>query len=64
MSPAAELEEFLTAHRPHGHVEGDTGDITPNGYRLAVACACGVTFRRWITPREAVGDLGWLARQH
>jgi hypothetical protein len=64
MSLTVELEDFLSAHRPHGHLQGDTGDLTPNGYRLAVACACGVTFHRWITPLEAVGDLGWLARQN
>jgi hypothetical protein len=57
----AELEEFLGAHRPHGRLEGDTGDLTPNGYRLTVACACGVTFH---TPQEAARDLAVLARQN
>jgi hypothetical protein len=38
-----------------------TGE-TPNGYRLEVACPCGVMFERWITPREATEDLAILAR--
>ena len=38
-----------------------TGDATPpacNGYLLTVACGCGVTFERWITPWDA--ELGLL----
>jgi hypothetical protein len=34
-----DLEDFLRTHRPHGRLESDTGDLTPNGYRLAVACS-------------------------
>ena len=52
-----DLEDFLHTHRPHGRLESDTGGLTPNGYRLAVACSCGVTFHRWVTPREAAEDL-------
>lgn len=59
----ADLEDFVEAHRPHGRLEGDTGDLGPNGYRLAVTCACGVTFHRWVTPREAAEDLAVLARR-
>jgi hypothetical protein len=59
-----DLEDFLRTHRPHGRLEGDTGDLTPNGYRLAVACSCGVTFHRWVTPREAAEDLVVLARRN
>ncbi len=36
--------------RPHGTLTGDTGELTVNGYRIEVACACGVVFERWITP--------------
>jgi hypothetical protein len=54
----------VETHRAHGRLEGDTGDLTPNGYRLAVACACGVTFHRWVTPREAAEDLVVLARRN
>jgi hypothetical protein len=61
---SADLEEFLGTHRPHGRLEGDTGELTPNGYRLAVACSCGVTFHRWVTPREATVDLVVLVRRN
>jgi hypothetical protein len=34
-----------------------------NGYRLTVACACGVVFERWITPEDADRDLiAWARR--
>ena len=59
-----EIEDFLATHGLHGTLQGDTGELTPNGYRLAVACSCGVTFHRWITPREAAEDLTLLARRH
>jgi hypothetical protein len=49
----ADLEDFTGSHRPHGRLIADTGALTPNGYRLTVACPCGVTFERWITPEEA-----------
>jgi hypothetical protein len=60
----ADLEDFVETHRPHGRLEGDAGDLTPNGYRLTVACACGVTFHRWVTPQEAAEDLAVLARRN
>ena len=40
-------------HQPHGELTGDAGELTPNGYRLAVACPCGIVFERWVTPLEA-----------
>ena len=49
-------------HQPHGELTGDAGELTPNGYRLEVACPCGVTFMRWVTPREAAENLAILAR--
>jgi hypothetical protein len=39
-----------------------TGPLTPNGYRLTVACQCKETFGRWITPEEAAQNLVVLAR--
>jgi hypothetical protein len=39
---SADLEEFVTDHRPHGTLTATTGDVTPNGYRLEVACPRGV----------------------
>ena len=35
-------------------------DATPpawNGYRLTVACPCGVMFERWVAPLDAELDL-------
>jgi hypothetical protein len=61
MSLTAEVQAFVTDHRPHGTLTGDAGELTPNGYRLEIACPCGVTFERWITPREAAEDLAMLA---
>jgi hypothetical protein len=60
----ADFEEFVKMHRPHGRLEGSTGDLTPNGYRLTVACACGVTFHRWVAPQDAAEDLAALARRN
>jgi len=42
---------------PHGTLTATTGELTPNGYRLEVACPRGVTFERWITPCEATIDI-------
>jgi hypothetical protein len=62
MTVGADLEDFTAGHRSHGRLTADTGALTPNGYRLTVACLCGVTFERWITPEEAARDLVVLAR--
>src|SRR5262245_18797249 len=33
-----------------------------NGYLLTVACECGVTFERWVSPQDADADLvRWAA---
>jgi len=52
---AADLDEFVTLHRSHGRMTPTVGELTPNGYRLKLACSCGVTFERWVT--DAVDDL-------
>ena len=58
MTIMADLKDFTAGHHPHGGaLVAETGELTPNGYRLTVACHCGVTFVRWITPEEAVRDL-------
>ena len=62
MTLLADLEDFVTQHRPHGTLTATTGELTPNGYRLEVACPCGATFERWITLREAAEDLAMVAR--
>ncbi len=61
---AADLIDFVGMHRAHGQLESDTGTLMVNGYRLAITCACGVVFTRWITPEEAAEDLAVLARRN
>jgi len=53
----ADLEEFVSDHRPHGTLTGDATDPAWNGYLLTVACPCGVVFQRWVTPQDAAVDL-------
>jgi len=53
----AELEEFFSDHRPHGSLTADATEPAWNGYVLTVACPCGVTFERWVTPEDAELDL-------
>jgi hypothetical protein len=61
MTVLADLEEFVHDHRAHGGMTGDATEPTSNGYRLTVACACGVVFERWVTPEHADADLIRLA---
>jgi len=61
MTLLADLEQFIHEHRPHGGMTGDATEPVSNGYRLMVACACGVVFERWITPQNADEDLVRLA---
>jgi len=62
MSLLADLEEFVRHHRPHGGMTGGATEPAPNGYRLTVACVCGVVFERWVTPGDADVDLiRWAA---
>jgi hypothetical protein len=53
----ADLEEFVHDHRVHGALIADATEPAWNGYRLTVACACGVAFERWITATDAELDL-------
>jgi len=62
VNPLADLEEFAHDHRPHGPLTGDGTEPAWNGYLLTVACPCGVTFERWVTPEEAELDLLRSAR--
>ena len=57
MNLAADLEKFFALHRAHGVLTPTVGELTPNGYRLELACSCGVTFERWVTAQDAVDDL-------
>ena len=56
MNLAADLDEFFALHRAHGGLTPTAGELTPNGYRLELACSCGVTFERWVTAQDAVDD--------
>ena len=62
MTLLSDLEEFVHDHRPHGGLSGEATEPSSNGYRLTVACACGVVFERWVTPEDAEMDLLWLPR--
>jgi hypothetical protein len=58
-----DLEDFIAVHRPHGTLSADATVPAWNGYRLAIACSCGVVFERWVTPEEADSDLiAWARR--
>jgi hypothetical protein len=55
------LEEFVVDHRPHGALTGDATEAAWNGYLLTVACPCGVSVGRWVTPQDAVLRAGLRA---
>jgi hypothetical protein len=57
MTLLADLAAFVRDHRPHGALSGDATEPAPNGYRLTVACTCGVVFERWVAPQDADADL-------
>ena len=57
MTLLADLEDFVHDHRPHGPLTADATTPEWNGYRLSVACSCGVVFERWVTPWDAEMDL-------
>src|SRR5262245_31477165 len=53
----ADLVDFVDRHRPCGTLTGDATEPSARGYMLTVACSCGVTFARWITPYDAMADM-------
>jgi hypothetical protein len=53
----ADLQEFVADHRPHGPLTADATEPAWNGYLVTVACLCGVTFERWVTPLDVELDL-------
>ena len=57
MTLLADLEQFVRGHRPHDGITGDATTPTSDGYRLTVACVCGVVFERWVTTEEADANL-------
>ena len=52
-----DLRDFVDDHRPHGPLTTDATEPAWNGYRLTVACPCGVVFERWVTPVDAELDM-------
>jgi hypothetical protein len=57
VSLLADLEAFVTNHRPHGPLTADATEPAWNGYLLTGACPCGVVFGRWVTSLDAERDL-------
>jgi hypothetical protein len=51
MTLLADLEQFASDHSTHRPLTADATEPGGNGYLLTVACACGVVFGRWITPK-------------
>jgi hypothetical protein len=58
----ADLQEFVSSHRPHGPLTANATEPAWNGYLLTVACPCGVVFERWVTPTDADADLVGIGR--
>ena len=56
MTMLADLEEFIVDHRSHGTYGRGRHRARVEGYLLTVACPCGVTFERWVTPLHAAED--------
>ena len=52
-----DLSAFVQDHQPHGHLIGDASEPGASGYRVTVACPCGVTFERWVSELEAATEL-------
>ena len=44
MTLLADLEEFVSDHRPHGTLTSAATEPAWSGYLLTVACPCGVVF--------------------
>ena len=57
MNLFADLQEFVSDHRPHGTLTVDATAPAWNGFLLMVACSCGVVFGRWVTSEDAELDL-------
>ena len=64
MSITEAVEEFIRLHRAHGQFVGDATEPTLTGYRVTIACPCGVTLVRHVSAGEAAIDLATLARRN
>jgi len=60
MTLLADLELFVTDHRPHGAPTGDATAPAWNSYLLTVTCPCSVIFERLVTLEDAAGSAGSL----
>ena len=57
MSVYTEIQQFIELHKVCGKVTGNVQTPTPEGYAVAVTCACGDELSRWVTPEAARYDL-------
>jgi hypothetical protein len=64
VSFGADLEGFVHDHRSHGPLTADATAPAWNGYRLTVACPCGVVFKRWRYRKTPERDRRFVALQH
>jgi len=62
MTLLTDLQVFVHDDQPHGKMTADATEPASNGYRLTVACSCGVVFERWVTPEDADTNLVRIAR--
>lgn len=53
MTDFADIERFARAHAACGGIMPNVTTQLDGGYLLTLACACGVSMDRWITPEEA-----------
>ena len=60
MTLLTDIDEFVHSHRSHGPLTADATEPEWNGYRLTVACPCGLVFGRWVTPVDATADLMYV----
>jgi hypothetical protein len=44
----ADLQEFVSDHRPHSPLTADATEPAWSGYLLAAACPCELVFERWV----------------
>jgi hypothetical protein len=53
----SDLTDFIESHDPRtAPLTADATEPAWNGYRLTVACSCGVMFGWSVTPEEADAD--------
>jgi hypothetical protein len=61
MNLLADLQGFVSDHRPQSPLTADATEPAWNGYLLTVACPCGLVFQRWVTLERADRDLRAMA---